>query len=854
MKHIIFTSLFVLSVCLTGMVYGQEEIPEYQLLIENPNGVQFAEIQQKGEAYFADKDKTSGSYKQFKRWEWLTARRLMPDGTIANSTAMNIQAHNEYMEANPQNGQTGSVEVTNGYWDFLAPSSHTLGAGWNGGIGRVNCIAFHPTNSNIIYIGMPSGGLWKTTNGGTNWTNLTDGMPTLGVSGIAVSHSNANIIYILTGDGDGSDTQSIGVMKTTDGGVTWYPTGLSWGLTEFRRGYKLMMHPTSSNILFAATTLGIYKTTNSGVNWTLKKSGTIHDMEFKPGSPATMYLSSGSQFWRSTDSGENWTQVTTGMPTFASRIAIGVTPAYSPYVYLFSGPATGVGSFKGVYRSTNSGASFSVRTTTPNLMGYAVAGNDNDHQTTYDLAVVVSRTSSASLITGGINCWSSSNGGSSFSISSHWREDGNTIGYTHADIHALEVNPLNNYVYCGSDGGIYRSTNFGSTWTDLSSGIACTQWYRIEGTEATTNLLVGGTQDNGSNKWSGGTSFTHVRGADGMDAMIDHSNFNIFYTTRQYGLIEKTTNGGTSFSNISPSSGAWVTPLIMNPSTATTIYAGYSSVYKSINGGSTWTSTGANGRGAMAMGTSNTNRIYASNGSTFYRSDNAAGSWTTKTSPGYSITFIAVDPANSLRVFVTVSGYSDGNKVFRSTDGGGAWTNISGDLPNVPTNCIAYDAGSSDGIYIGTDIGIFYRDNNIGKWIPFNNGLPTVPVFDLEINETNSLIRAASYGRGLWTSALFTTCPGAYTLTVGNDPSNPNYSGFQLYEASTSVTSSRIITGGLGTDVTYRAGGSVKLLTGFNAREGNLFKATLGPCYTVNKSSDFPEEEENVKEEQNPEE
>jgi len=345
---------------------------------------------------------------------------------------------------------------------------------------------------------------------------------------------------------------------------------------------------------------------------------------------------------------------------------------------------------------------------------------------------------------------------------------------------------------------------------------------------------------------------THMRGADGMDAMIDHSNSNIFYTTRQYGLLEKSTNGGSSFADISPSgvSGPWVTPLVMNPSTSTTIYGGYSDVMKSTNGGSTWTNTGVDGRGAMAIGTSFTGRIYASYGTSMWRSDDAAVSWNTCTTsglPGQPITFIAVDPANSLDVFVTVGGYSSGQKVYEHTNGGsgGSWINISGTLPNVPVNCIAYEEGSADGLYIGTDIGVFYRDDNTGDWVPFLNGLPTVPVFDLEINNTANVIRAATFGRGLWSSALYTPCPTSYYLTQANDPGNPNFTGYQVYEASYTVESSRIITGGYGTDVTYQAGTSITLQTGFHAQAGNKFRASLGPCSGLKSSNGIIETEDN---------
>ncbi len=177
-------------------------------------------------------------------------------------------------------------------------------------------------------------------------------------------------------------------------------------------------------------------------------------------------------------------------------------------------------------------------------------------------------------MTGGINTWRSLAYGNtgSWNITSMWNDYTGTIGYTHADIHNLDINPLNNYLYCCSDGGLLRSTDFGSNWTDLSDGLEITQWYRIAGYEANSNLLIGETQDNGSNKWTGGLTIQHILGADGMDCMIDHTNSNTMYYSSQGGALRKSTNDGAS----------WL-----------------------------MTNTVAVGCGAMAMGTNNTSRIYA---------------------------------------------------------------------------------------------------------------------------------------------------------------------------------------------------------------------------------------------------
>ena len=808
----------------------------------NPGTDDFSSIQNRVNKYFEGKDHGRGSgYIQWQRWEYMMARRLSSDGKITNWAARNWDEYNRYTQLHVN--QDGSdLDASNGYWTSLGPVTYTNLSGWNPGIGRINCITFHPTLANTFWVGTPAGGLWKTTDGGTTWTPLTDGMPVIGISGIAVDYTNTNILYILTGDGDGAHTRSIGVLKSTDGGNTWQTTGLTWTIADNIRGYKLMMHPTDHSILFVGCraddspgSAGIYKTTNAGNSWTQVKSGIpVQDIEFKPGDPAIMYATSGTQFHRSANSGDSWTRIFSGVPTTANRMAIGVTPANTGYVYLLAGPSNGVGSFVGEFRSTNSGVDFFTRSTTPNILGYDQTGNDNSNQSWYDLATAVSRTDASKVIIGGINTWASSNGGTNWYITSMWDTRIAGFGYTHADIHGLEINPLNNYLYCVSDGGVFRSTDFGNNWTDLTAGIVITQWYRIAGIESNLSLVIGGTQDNGSNKWNGGSNMEHLQGADGGDCMVDFTNSNILYCSYN-GALVKSINGGTSFDYIGPTYDNLLTPFIMNPNDHLTIYGGYNDVYKSIDGGASWSNKGISGSNAMAIGTNNSQRVYAASGSSIWMSDNGATTWSDIGAglPDYPITGIAVNPDYSLDVFVTLGGYTSGQKVYYSADAGSNWTNITGTLPNVPVNCIAFqdnDGIPANALYIGTDIGVFYRDSDHSDWIPFRNGLPTVPVWDLEINETSGQITAGTFGRGLWRSDVYSSCPLQYYLTAGNDPSNPNYTGFQFYEASYSISSSRTITGGLGTDVTYKSNDYIVLTTGFNAKENNLFQAKLGPC------------------------
>jgi hypothetical protein len=822
--------LFLLGLLFAGFLAAQE--PEYLRLIRNPTpGITFDEIRQKAETWFKDRDTGKGSgYTQWKRWEYLHQNLLGPSGELLNESKVSWDAWHRYLGTHASQ----KTEITNGNWFFLAATDWTAGPlGNSPGLGRVNCIAFHPTQANTFFIGTPAGGIWKTTNHGTSWIPLSDGLPSIGISGIAVDPGNANTLYILTGDGDGFNTRSIGVLKTTNGGETWLSTGLSYEVTDAVFGFKLLIHPANPNTLWSVQTDGLWQTNDAGANWTLVKSGSFRDLEFKPGDPGTMYAVKTDTFFRSTNGGNSWQAVFSGLPSGASRIAIGITPDNPNYVYLLSGPggSGGAGTFKGFLVSANSGINFVTQSTTPNILGQNSGGGDSKDQSGYDLAVAVSRTNYAEVIAGGINTWRSADFGINWTITSHWQDHLNNIGYTHADIHALEINPLNNYLYCGSDGGIFYSTNFGDDWIDLSPGLANTQWYRIAGYAPDPDLIIGGSQDNGTNKYTGSATMTQIFGDDGMDCQIDPSDPNILYICRQGGGLHKSTDGGNTFNSIQPtgSTGSWVTPFVLDPSNSNIIYAGYDDVYKSTDGGGSWTNTGVDGRGVLAIGTDNPNRIYAGLDTFFWRSGDGAATWTSKSAglPPNNLSGIAVNPDNSLEVYVSIAGFSDGKKVYRSTDAGDTWTNYSGGLPNVAIHCLAFEDnnGTPGGaIYAGTSVGVFYLDNNLSDWIPFSNWLPTVPVYDLEINHGANLIVAGTFGRGLWRSDTYTPCQSSWNLCCTGGP------GYTYYQASDTIFSTRAFTAGSGQKTLFKAGQRIRLKVGFRVKNGSKFRGWLGPC------------------------
>ena len=787
-------------------------------------------------------------YIHWKRFEYLNASRLDANGNIdpdANKKMM--QGLNDYKAAHPQFFNTNAAQIFSyGSWSSYGPTTVTrYGTGYNSGYGRVSCIAFHPTLENTLFIGMPQGGIWKSSDNGINWAVLSDDIPSGSVSGIVVDYNNANTIYLLTGDGDaigggfvssyGFLQQSVGVLKSTDGGVSWNQTGTFPSTVGAFYGFKLLQHPTSSNTLFAATTDGIYKTTNGGTAWTLEQVGNFTDIEFKPGSPATMYAvarGGTDPFWISTNTGGTWSNTgITGDPNTASRLAIGVSAANSAYVYLLAGPATGAGSFRGVYRSTNSGTTFTLRTTTPNILGYPVNGSDDEDQATYDLGIEVDPNDAEEIITCGINIWRSTNGGTTMVNETYWEDNvAAATEYVHADVHNLTYHPNNiNKIFACTDGGVGYSSNDGVDWSFPSLDLQIMATYHADWYEPNNDILANGTQDNGTNvKYGSTNTYRHIYGADGFDCLIDQTDIlDIVYVAN--GKVRRTTDGGLTGVNITPTGVGTFPQLARSFSDDNDILAGGSgSVFRSTNRGTTWTEeTTPKGSRVLTTCPSNSNRVYASNGTTLWRSDDKAVNWISISGnagypTGVNITDLEARPSNSTVIWASFGGYTADKKVYYSADSGRNWSNLSGSLPNVACHTIALDENNT--VYVGTDIGVFVRPSGESDWQPYLNGLPKTPVSELMVNNTANTVIACTFGRGNFIDDLYQVCPATGTLLVSG-----TLSGNRFYEYN-AITSSATVTGGQGTNVLMKGVNNVTLTEGFHALSGNNFKAYNGPC------------------------
>ncbi len=756
-KFMLKKLLLIPALLITFNVLNSQHLPIFPSdnNIAKKNRQAFKDISENYEKYFAskDRDKKGSGYKPFKRWEYHWSRYLQQDGTIAPAKSLWDAWEQK------QKMTKSSMAVSN--WSTKGPISQSS----NSGQGRINTVMVDPNDDNIIYVGAPAGGLWRSNDAGINWTPLIDNLPQIGVSGVAIDRNNSNVIYISTGDDDAGDSYSIGVLKSTDGGTTWLQTGSLGSIigdNSYPTSNEILIDPTDSNIVWVATGAGLFKSINAGVSWVNKLTGEIKDFKLKPGNPNTIYAVSRNTYFKSTNRGEAFTTVTIGLPDPSSigRLRVEVTDAAPNNVYILAAKSGSQNwAFEGVYKSTSSGSSFIKTIESDDIFGSS--------QAWYDLAFAISPTNSDEMYVGVLDIWKSANEGDDFIKLNSWFQQ--TPSFTHADIHFMRF--YNGVLYAGTDGGVYKSSDGGSTFTDLTENLAISQFYKVTVSKQNSDKLAGGLQDNGgfafiNNIWH------NYHGGDGMDSASDPNDENTFYGFSQYGgSLTVTKDGGltSNFVTSSPSQGNWVTPLVSNKGSE--IYAGFDQIYQLID--NSWSQISNHSFGgnieAIEIDPSNNQIIYASTGTTLYKSADKGVSFTTLSSLntgifGINISSIEVHNSDSNIVWLTttgvsnLSGPSSGHAfggVFKSTDGGLTFTNISSGLPNESKFVIRHHPfTTNNSIYVGTALGVYHRNDDTDAWEVFSTNLPNVAVPDIEINPYDNTITAATYGRSVWQSPI----------------------------------------------------------------------------------------------------
>ncbi len=679
-------------------------------------------------------------YKQYERWKYETQFHLNDKGEILPS---------DYDQT--QYTQSQSILVDNTQWEELGPSEWNRTSGWNPGVGRITSITVHPLDSNIIYIGSPGGGVWKTINGGLTWTPLTDNYNNYQIIfSVAVDKNNTNIVYAGTSSG--------ALIKSIDGGLTW---------TQISRGSngqisRILINPTNSNIIFITAGNGIHRTLDGGITWTAvypTQNIPIEDIKYHPTNTNIMYATSSfsPSVLRSDNGGTTCTPLSSlnGI-VFNARSLIGTSPNNPNRVYIIQAYGN---EFGRLYISDDAGLNFTTSvigspSTCTNYFGYETSGCGTGGQAGYDMAIEVNPENANEIYIGGINVWRSNDGGKSFTALTQWSLPTTSYGYVHADIHALVISKKTLYV--GSDGGIYKKITNG--WQDLTKGMGIRQFYK---TSIFKNLYQGGSQDNGSsfytNKWY------DWLGGDGGDNLF--INETTFIGSSQYGTLYRTTDGGQSFTTLNkPANGEWITPIDYKNGK---LYAGWNGVYYSTNLGNTWTKINSPITTTLTTLKVEGRFIYASRSTTLWVSQDSGSTWNNYLLPS-TINSISVSPTNPSEIYVSMNSVS--NRVYKSLDAGATFTDISSGLPAIIVRTLSYN---NDTLYAGLNIGVF---RYTGSWTNITGNLPLTSVNDLDVN--SGYLHAGTYGRGLWrlkiseSIVIVETCNPPSNLISSNITSN----------------------------------------------------------------------------------
>lgn len=699
------------------------------------------EIEKIADRYFDSVGTGQGSgHKQYQRWLYEQRFHTDAKGNFISADA----EYKAYSDAVKNMGLKSRSSLT---WKELGPWSWNYTSSWNPGVGRITSVAVDPSDEKTIFISSPGGGIWKSADSGKTWNPLIDfeNSSWLNVFHICIDPNNKNTVYASLSNG--------GVLKTTDGGTTWKTTGSGPSGTK-----KVLIHPDSSHVVFATAGNGIYRSSNGGTSWKRVQTEAKEDIEFCPSNRNIMYASASSgssSVWRSVDVGLTWNALDTSKGIRdKGRTLLGVSPNNPAVVYAVQARGNVFGR---LYKSVDTGKTF-VTTVIgsaangTNYFGYGTDGKDTRGQAGYDMAICVNPEDANEVIIAGIICFSSTDGGNTFNALTAWSYP-NSVGYNHADVHALEW--VNKTVYSGSDGGIYKSYSNGIEWEDLTTGLGIRQLYKISCAQTDANVIVSGAQDNGSSFRTPEGNWIDWLGADGMDNMISPTDAKIAIGTSQYGSIYKTTNGGLSqFGLPKPADGNWVTPLVMHPTNHDTAWGGWTGVYRTDDGGGSWNTISPNitvKMTCLTVAPSNPRYIYASAGSTLYVTKNAGENWTS-VSTASSITSIFVSHSNPEKIWITCN--SSSNRVLVSENAGDTFINISAGLPAMAARSVVVDNNKAESVYVGMNIGVYYRDSITKTWELHATGLPNVSINEVEIQKSGAKLRVATYGRGIWESYL----------------------------------------------------------------------------------------------------
>ena len=687
--------------------------------------------------------------------EWFSYQRAYPYGEI--KTENYLAAMKDAVKKQKLSSKDYDIN-----WESAGP--YNIG-------GRISDIEITAGNPSTIYVGVASGGIFKTTDEGSTWQYAFSGVPTIGIGDIAIDPNNEDIIYAGTGESNASSNTFLGsgIYKSTDAGMSWEHAGLE------NSAYigRLIVDYDNSSRLFAAACgnlftknndRGIYRTTNGGNTWEnvlfVSDSTSGIDIVQHPSNPDILYAAMWERFrgktyrrsfgessgiYRTTNGGDTWNELTSGLPTGSDVGRIGLTISESNPDVLYAIYDKSDYSAE-VYKTTN-GGNLWTQTNDGSISSL------NNYYGWYFGQIRVSPQDENLVFAMGMNFARTQNSGDS------WSENYDM----HVDHHAMEFTDTK--IWEGNDGGLYYSSNNGNNWIKVNN-LPLTQFYDIAIDSTDVNKLYGGTQDNNSIRTATGNTdnWEVLLGGDGMYCLVDYSDPSTFYCEYQNGGMFRLENNGNLSYYIFPDDNPtnWSTPYIMHPENPDILYVGTYRVQKSTNRGDSWTPISSNltQGGSNSYHTITTLDISALNPNIIisgsadgkvYITSNDGDNWTdiSQGLPDRWITRVKTDPFNENTIYVTVSGFrwdEHYSHVYKSTNLGADWLEIGGDLPQVPVNVILIDPDVEGRYFVGTDAGIYMTENGGSSWAYISQGIPNAPVMAMEFHHAERILFAGTYG------------------------------------------------------------------------------------------------------------
>ncbi|MCX6225602.1 MAG: T9SS type A sorting domain-containing protein [Bacteroidia bacterium] len=788
--------------------------------------------------------------KQFMRAEWFYAPRAFPYDTIP--------ATRFYQEADREMSKAKSGRLkSNVYptWAAIGPRGFQHpGANWGIVSGRVRAIAVHPTNPSILYIGAASGGIWKSIDGGTNWSDVGYGMESMTFGAIAIDPKNPETVYAGSGESVlfvSTAFPGKGLFKSTDGGQSW--TVITNGIGNLTHFSDLEVSPYNSNIILATLASGyslsggvlpnegIWRSIDGGTTWsrTLDLQDAF-DIAFHPADPSKAYAAIGGTngtpgFFISNDQGATWVQSNSGLllPTTGGRMQFDIAKSDPNIIYavIFDNNSPG-SALTRAFKSVNGGNSWVQISAGTKLGGYS--GSDWYDQGDYDLCIAVDPVNPNHVLIGNVELHRTTNG-STFEPVRPFGVDvfGSLV---HCDYHKLIFAPSNpNILYIGCDGGIYKSSDKGYTATSLNKDLSTLQFYRIASHPSNPGIFIGGMQDNGGARTAdGGTTWYGTLIGDVMECFFDRVNPDNVYTSRHNGILFKSVDGGVSFALIFLANGSWITPFFMHPTNNNILYTANKKILKSTNAGLTFevisgpTDISPVNIGTLAQSQVNPNNMILTTGFEKAALDSAflvkvstdeGSHWTDVTAniPGEIrwISRVVTDPVDANTMYVLRTGFSPGNKVYKTTDLGQTWTNISGDLPDLPCNDLFIDPENTNYLFLANDIGIYLSNDGGTSWNYASQGMPVVLAADFDYVKIGNerLLRIGTYGRSVFEANIVRKCQ-LRSLTLSSQAEVDNFATDYPYCQE------------IGVDVTI-SGSDIKNVAGLS------MMSTIGGAFTI---------------------